>query len=180
MLNALFKEKYSQVSMKRTNAGVNYFRVLSASDTNGSYSSHDSATSDDNDSSENEWSMLDSKPRSAKSTVQEFSNDNAALRESDEVKEKFFEIELEENLFEMRKDTRLVVVDIPGVNEAGASRKYKDYVKSKWNTFDCVVVVMDAKQVANTEEQVELLNDVKDPIRKGCTCNHLVQQGRRP
>jgi hypothetical protein len=39
----------------------------------------------------------------------------------------------------MRKDTKLVV-DIPGVNEAGSCDKYMKHVKEKWATFDCVVV----------------------------------------
>jgi hypothetical protein len=41
------------------------------------------------------------------------------LRESGQVQEKWFDIELP-TLCSMRKDTKLVVVDIPGVNEAGS------------------------------------------------------------
>jgi hypothetical protein len=37
-------------------------------------------------------------------------------------------------------------------------------VKEKWATFDCVVVVMDGKQGVNSEEQVNLLNVVKDNL----------------
>jgi hypothetical protein len=43
-----------------------------------------------------------------------------------------------------------VVVDIPGINEAGSCDKYMKYVKEKWATFDCVVVVMDGKQGVNS------------------------------
>ena len=41
-----------------------------------------------------------------------------------------------------------------------------DYVAQKWDTFDCVVVVMDAVQGVNTEEQVKLLEFVKDKTEK--------------
>jgi GTPase Era involved in 16S rRNA processing len=64
----------------------------------------------------------------------------------------------------MRKDTKLVVVDIPGINEAGSCDKYMKHVKEKWATFDCVVVVMDGKQGVNSEEQVNLLNLVKESM----------------
>jgi hypothetical protein len=55
----------------------------------------------------------------------------------------------------------LVLIDIPGMNEADSSKKYKDFVESKWNTFDCVIVVMDVVQGVNTQEQVELLKFVQ-------------------
>ena len=62
----------------------------------------------------------------------------------------------------MRKDTRLVLIDIPGINEAGdSSKKYKEYVELNWDTFDCVVVVLDAIQGVNTEEQGQLLKFVQ-------------------
>jgi GTPase Era involved in 16S rRNA processing len=38
------------------------------------------------------------------------------------------------------------------------------HVKEKWATFDCVVVVMDGKQGVNSEEQVNLLNLVKESM----------------
>jgi GTPase SAR1 family protein len=39
-------------------------------------------------------------------------------------------------------------------------------VESNWNTFDCVVAVMDAIQGVNTEEQVGLLKFVKRSNQK--------------
>jgi hypothetical protein len=66
----------------------------------------------------------------------------------------------------MRKDTKLTIIDVPGLNEAGTKAMYKEYVGDKWETFDCVVVVMDAGKGVNTEEQVELLHFVKDNLEK--------------
>jgi predicted GTPase len=66
----------------------------------------------------------------------------------------------------MRKDTKLTIVDVPGLNEAGTKAVYKEYVSDKWDTFDCVVVVMDAEKGVNTEEQVELLHVVKDNLKE--------------
>ena len=62
------------------------------------------------------------------------------------VLEKFFDIEMEEPIFECRNDTKIVIVDVPGINEAGTDNEYKEYVASKWTTFDCAIVVMDGKQ----------------------------------
>jgi signal recognition particle receptor subunit beta len=100
----------------------------------------------------------------ATSTLKEITEDNIKLRESGQVQEKWFDIELPDELCSMRKDTKLVVVDIPGVNEAGSCDKYMKHVKEKWATFDCVVVVMDGKQGVNSEEQVNLLNLVKESM----------------
>jgi signal recognition particle receptor subunit beta len=96
--------------------------------------------------------------------LKEITEDNQALRKSNQMKVKRFEIELKEALCEMRKDTRLVITDIPGINEAGASNKYRDYVNDNWKTFDCAVVVMDGRQGVNTEEQVSLLHFIKKNI----------------
>ena len=114
-----------------------------------------------------DWSVVaDGDPRNAKDTLQEITADNAKFRESNEIHEKYFDVELEEVPVEMRDDTKLVLVDIPGINEAGAGKKYKQYVACKWNTFDALVLVMDGKQGVNTEEQVSLLEFAKENLQK--------------
>jgi len=65
----------------------------------------------------------------------------------------------------MRKDTKLVFVDVPGINEANIN-KYKNYVAEQWESFDCVMVVMDARLGVNTDDQVALLNYVKEQLGK--------------
>ncbi|CAJ1951470.1 unnamed protein product [Cylindrotheca closterium] len=142
VVNALFRDKFGEVSMKRTTAGINEFAI----------------------SSRNEWALVSEAPRDSHSVLKEITQDNLELRTSEEVKTKRFEIELDEALCDMRKDTQLVVVDIPGINEADMSKKYKNYVESHWNTFDCVVVVMDGRQGVNTEEQVSLLRFAKSNL----------------
>jgi len=52
------------------------------------------------------------------------------------------------------------------MNEAESSEKYENYVRSHWDTFDCVVVVMDGIQGVNNEEQVALLKFVKESNEK--------------
>ena len=117
-----------------------------------------------------DWSVVsddDEPAKSAESTHAEISSDNKTLRSSTSVSEKVFDIKLEETICGMRNDTRLVLIDVPGINEADSCRKFKDYVKSYWTTFDCVIVVMDAVQGVNTEEQVELLKFVKQNNEEG-------------
>lgn len=111
-----------------------------------------------------DWSVVtDGLPaRSAESTHTEISTDNKTLRSSTKVVEKVFDIQADDSICKMRKDTRLVLIDVPGINEADSSRKFRDYVKSHWTTFDCVVLVKDAVQGVNTEEQVELLKFVEE------------------
>jgi len=77
--------------------------------------------------------------------LQEISTDNRELGniESIEiVKEKTFQVAIDYSICEMRGDTKLVLVDIPGFNKTESSKKYRDYLESKWATFDCVVVVI--------------------------------------
>jgi signal recognition particle receptor subunit beta len=105
-------------------------------------------------------------PKTAESTLEEITADNSELRKTNKIQEKIFDIELDEPLCEMRKDTKLTIIDVPGLNEAGTKAMYKDYVAEKWETFYCVVVVMDADKGVNTEKQVELLHFVKDNLEK--------------
>uniref|UniRef100_A0A6U3CFX6 Dynamin N-terminal domain-containing protein n=1 Tax=Entomoneis paludosa TaxID=265537 RepID=A0A6U3CFX6_9STRA len=146
-LNALLKDKYSEVSMKRTTAGINKFRI--------STKPKDAETNQESGN----WSPEEC--RTAESTLEEITKDNQNLRDADTLQEKTFDIEIDEHLVEMRKDTSLVFVDVPGINEAGASKKYKEYVVDNWHSFDCVIVMLDGRQGVNTEEQVELLGLVK-------------------
>jgi GTPase SAR1 family protein len=173
VLNALFRDKFGEVSMKRTTAGVNYFRIATATpkeDSTGTPVEEVATGTPVADSppkgplQAQEWSSLADDPRSATSTLKEITEDNIKLRESNQVQEKWFDVELPNELCPIRKDTKLVVVDIPGINEAGSCDKYMKYVKEKWATFDCVVVVMDGKQGVNSEDQVNLLNVVKDNL----------------
>jgi small GTP-binding protein len=149
LLNALLRAKYSEVSMKRTTAGVNYFRL------------HHTPSEPSKSPDAKQWAATLDDPRSPTLTLKEITQDNAILRSADEISEKYFDVELPEKLFDMHPDVRLVLVDIPGINEARMGSKYKDYLSSKWCHFDCVLVVMDAKQGVNTDDQLELLKFVK-------------------
>jgi small GTP-binding protein len=148
LLNALLRAKYSEVSMKRTTAGVNYFRL------------HQHAPGYEAGAA-SDWSTTSNDPRTAASVLTEITQDNAILRSADEISEKYFDLELPEPLFDMHPDVRLVLVDIPGINEARMGSKYKDYLSAKWCDFDCVLVIMDAKQGVNTDDQLDLLKFVK-------------------
>jgi hypothetical protein len=158
--NALFEDKYGETSIKRSTAGVSYFRIHTSSPS----STNESAVALEDD---------DEGIRSPRSTLAEISEDNIKLRESNIVVEKWFDIRLRSELVPMMQETHLVFVDIPGINEANTEQKYKDYVCDKWDTFDMSILVMDAKQGVNTEDSVFLLNlvknnnDTKKNIRNG-------------
>ena len=167
VLNALFQDKWGDVSMKRTTAGINMFRIVSSSshkakwesdytiDRTGQKKQRSKETTE-----ELGWEAESYEIRLPASTLKEITEDNAALRQKNEIQEKTFDIELDEHLCKMRKDTKLVLVDIPGVNEAGSKNVYMDYCNDNWDTFDCVIAVLDAIQGANTEEQLHLLQQL--------------------
>ncbi|KAL3899988.1 MAG: hypothetical protein SGARI_006344, partial [Bacillariaceae sp.] len=165
VLNALLGEKFSAVSLKRSTAAVNHFKIIQPSEAEDKKEgaepqSKKRRTKRDGEPKED---IVDLTTWTAEATHAVIAKDNDSLRsnEDDAVVEKTFEIQVEDPICEMRKDTQLVLVDIPGINEADSSKKYKNYVENKWNTFDCVVLVMDAIQGVNTQEQVELLKFVE-------------------
>jgi GTPase SAR1 family protein len=178
VLNALLRDKYGEVAMRRTTAAVNYFRIststtapISPNSTNTDGSAPSSLLLDARTAS---WTMVPTEePRPAQATLAQITADNERLRNATEddpvvVEEVWFDIELDQPLlpllpnYAMRDDTKLVLVDIPGLNEAGSSSKYKDHVDRIWHTFDVVLLVMDGRQGVITEEQVELLRFARD------------------
>jgi hypothetical protein len=125
VLNALFRDKFGEASMKRTTAGVNYFRIAVAMPKKEVATSSPFADSPHKDPLQaQEWSSLALDPRAAKSTPKEITEDNIKLRESNRVQEKWFDIELPNELCLRRKDTKVLVVDIPVINETGSCDKY--------------------------------------------------------
>jgi GTPase SAR1 family protein len=159
VLNALLKDKFSEVSMRRTTASVNYFRI------------HTTAPTASDSTAATPTATIDELLFSPTETLGVITKDNAKLRDSGTflhcnkgvVHEKTFDVEIDEPFInEMRADTQLVLVDIPGLNEADTKDIYRDNVTNKlWSTFDCVIVVMDVSQDLNTEKQVQLLELVK-------------------
>lgn len=122
LINALLEDEVSKVALEQPTAGVNFFYI--ARD-NGGFTN---------------------------AVCEEISKDNRKLRSSDVVKEKTFDIRINHRIVHrMPKDTQLVLVDIPGINETKSRKKYKDYVESNWKDFDCVVVVIDVTQFVPTE-----------------------------
>jgi GTP-binding protein EngB required for normal cell division len=154
VLNAIFRDKFSEVAMKRTTAGINFFRVINA----------DAELSAGQTSPTLRSAMKSAtKAKKAAETLREIQAMNRKLRLFGTIEEKWFDIELDdgEPLCEMRDDTSLVLVDIPGINEAETNNIYSKYVDEHWSEFDCVVVVMDARQGVNTDQQVNLLKLVQ-------------------
>jgi GTPase SAR1 family protein len=166
VLNALFRDKFGAVSMKRTTAAANYFHVYSKGTI-----LKESENSNESDSPTSGpfagWSVLPDEVADATSVLAKITTDNVELRQSKDVTERHFNIELDEELCEMHTHTKLAIIDIPGIDEAGTSKKYKDYVTDKWDTFDCAIVVMDGRQGVNTDSQVDLLKFVKEKLEHG-------------
>ena len=107
--NALLGDKFSQVALKRTTAGVNFFHITQPTE-----EQEDESKSTESPSLSYEWSVVDYEKqiREADEIHQEISKDNEELRCSDTVKEKTFHIQVSYPLCKMRKDTRLVLIDI--------------------------------------------------------------------
>jgi GTPase Era involved in 16S rRNA processing len=165
VLNALLSGKFSEVAMRRTTAGVNFFRVFSKEAKDNQVNNDDVSVltqvtlgkQAEERAPDSDWRLEPDSLQSAGQTHETIKENNAKLRESNQVHESTFDVELDAPLCDMRKDTKLVLVDIPGLNEAGSKHLYRDYVNANWSTFDCVIAVMDVNQGVNTDEQVELI-----------------------
>lgn len=159
VLNALFGNKYGEVSMQRTTALVNHFRVSTKDQDVGEEPTQSSPPENEQgrEASDDSWPMGVESTMSADSVFAESVADNAALRNNGSVQTKTFDIVIDEVLHPMRPDTKLVIVDIPGINEAGTDDKYRHYVTKHWHTYDVAAVVMDGTQGVNTKEQMNLL-----------------------
>jgi small GTP-binding protein len=155
VLNALLQGKFSQTAMRRTTAGVNCFRI---------YTKGDKDSEQVSSSKEPEWNPDPDVVHTSEQTLHQITADNERLRAQSKVQESTFNVELDKPICRMRKDTTLVLIDIPGLNEAGSKDMYRDYVNTKWDTFDCAIVVMDVFQGVNTEEQVQLLKIVNSNL----------------
>jgi hypothetical protein len=104
---------------------------------------------------------------SAADILAKIAAENVELRKNNNtIQECIRDVKVPEQLFPMHPNTNLIITDVPGVNEAGSSEMYLNYVEQVWDELDCVVIVMDADQGVNTEEQVKLLEFVKGNLNK--------------
>lgn len=154
LLNALLGDKFSEVSKGRTTAGITHFSVspLLKPDIE---NLDDTGNNDIKDDS-----------YSASLALKKITTDNLNLRKQSQIHECTLNVEVDKPLVSMLPSTNLVITEIPGVNEAGTSEMYLDFVEKSWDTFDCAVIVMDAAQGVNTDEQVRLLQFVKTNLKK--------------
>ena len=172
VLNALFGDRYGEVSMQRTTAVVNNFRISTTDqglEQEGIETRPDEAKSAPREEKDEEPSLASpkvTKEQDTKTTPAsihaESVADNLAHRNSPTVITKTYDVTLDEAIHPMRPDTQLVIVDIPGINEAGTDDKYRNYVIEHWHSFDVAAVVLDGTQGVNTMEQMDLLRMINE------------------
>jgi GTP-binding protein EngB required for normal cell division len=167
LVNALLQQKYSEVSMDRTTLGVNSFRIFSnkdkvVNDADDFDSVSSSGTKERDEEVGTTWSVLPEKLHTAKETYQTIADVNSTLRGTSKIEESIFDIEVPEPICDMREDTQLVIVDLPGFPVEECNLVYK-YLSSNWDSFDCVVVVLDIAESINN--QLELIRFVVDLLK---------------
>ena len=99
MLNAMLGDKFSEVSIRRTTAGISRFRVFKRTPTN-----KDEIKGGDNSV---DRSTVSDDLSTADATLKQTTEDNASLRGTDKISVKTFDIQVEEDLVPMRSDTNL-------------------------------------------------------------------------
>ena len=169
VLNALLGDKFSEVAKKRTTAGINHFKIVSSM--RGNINEITPEADDDGRTSkkaeyDEACDLTSDDMMPAEEALAKITAENVELRKKNSIQECTLNVELAEPLIPMQPNTNLVITDVPGVNEAGSSKMYLNYLEKVWDDFDCVIVVMDADQGVNTEEQVQLLEFVKTNLKK--------------
>jgi small GTP-binding protein len=166
LVNALLQQKYSEVSMNRSTYGVNAFRIFSSKEK----STHDleefeTMSSKSTEESEIAWSVVPENVQSASQTHLAIATKNAELRGTDKIEESTFDIEVAESICNMREDTQLVVVDLPGLTDVtNDDDLIVKYLNATWDTYDCVVVVLDVME--SIDKQNDLLNLVRENLKE--------------
>lgn len=79
--------------------------------------------------------------------------------------EKHFEVTSKE-FVSMDPRFELVIIDIPGLDDAQESQTYYEYVKRNFGNFDFLMVVVDVNRGFETKEQMNLLDLVEHGIQK--------------
>jgi GTPase SAR1 family protein len=177
LINALLKDKYAPVGIGGATTSVNSFRIFTKenppdeaetqNDDAVSMLSFNSITSVEENSG-SVWTVVPENLRTAAEiqnmiSAAEIANIISEHRishpTSHEIQELTFDVELPEGLCEMRADTNLTLIDIPGIGNIDSECKSLSYLVRKSHTFDCVVFVFDALQPI--KKQASLLNFVK-------------------
>jgi GTPase SAR1 family protein len=173
LINALLKDKFAPVGIGGATTSVNSFRIFTKAnplpnikaeakndDSRSTFSVHPS-TNLANDA-ESVWTAIPENLCTAAESLKMISDHKLAHPTSDDIKELTFDVELAEGLCDMRADTNLVLVDIPGIKSNVANCKYMRFLRNKWDTFDYVVFVLDVFQPL--DDQVFLLKIVKQKL----------------
>ncbi|CAD7923516.1 unnamed protein product [Amoebophrya sp. A120] len=192
LINALLRDRYGEVSKKRCTAGINFFHLdllagqsqspnadagAAAPSGRGAASSSARGTGGAGHSLslEDELDQID-----VQLIHQKITQANEVLRADPKIEEKHFHVSTTEPLVTVDADLRsrassvkLVLIDVPGLNEQGSAETYKKYVREElFPTLDKVIVVMDVDQGVNSTEQVGLLNFVQECIRSVSAVTH--------
>ena len=125
-------DKFSEVSKKRTTAGINHFNIVSTTDVTPEVHQEEATHTN----KKHEWEDIDvtkDLTMSAAEILAKIAAENVELRKKNNtIQECILDVEVSEQLFPMHPNTNLIITDVPGVNEAGSSEMYLNYVGMNW------------------------------------------------
>lgn len=70
------------------------------------------------------------------------------------------DVRLQESMFDMYPYTSFVLTDVPGINAEDPEDIYLQYLNARWESFDCVVVVLNAQE--DVLLQLDILHRAKE------------------
>jgi small GTP-binding protein len=161
LLNALLGGRYNEVSKGRTTAAVNHFRINQRNGATDNVNVESQSQPEQSDQSDPSVPPEEQVPQTVPSVLEKVTFDNLILRQQDKIEERWYDITVDKDLIPMRDDTDLILVDLPGLNEAGNSTKYKDYLLENWSSYDGIIFLMDVTLGGATDSEKNLLQWIK-------------------
>jgi predicted GTPase len=83
-------------------------------------------------------------------------------KKMNELNEIHYNVNKLNNFVKFQKDVRMILYDIPGLNDSTTKKVYYDYLDSKFSNFDIVIWTIDVNSAINTSDEIDI-------------CNHLIK-----
>jgi len=163
VVNALCGGEYSEANYGRTTEGINIFRLSKVPEKEVMcIDLEEDASSKRSPSANLDETRCNKRSRNIELTFNKIKENNEALRQSRKRgQESKFDIALNELPITMRNDAQLVITESPGLNVSkDINKDARAYIEDKWASFDAALLVMDARQSVDYDDQMESLSFV--------------------
>jgi predicted GTPase len=158
LVNAILQENHSRVANGSLSVGINSFRVV------GKPIPPETKSSTDHSKSPvfvfGGASTVGAPPTVP--TNPSVTNEFIALPNFRTMHMTTMDVELKQSIFDMYPETNFILTDVPGINAQDPEDIYLQYLNARWESFDCIVVVLNALE--DVLLQLDILHLAKENL----------------